>query len=238
MKFSTIIALAATIFTGVIAAPITIIANTITTNTNTNTTTSPLIITQRDITTTCTTQAKGLLPTPGTTERYHEIYPLTLWPTFDCLFEINRASINMQNPTPSEADQVKQAVLTAAGQTALDPRVLFAILMQESHGELRVGHTIQPDTSAVQNSGMMQCRGCVGAAQIPRNCPVDQGLVDEMVLGGARFFKGELDRNSGDVFKAMRAYNSGSADWDLNNPFFATGAYVWDCANRLVGWVN
>ncbi|TID25659.1 ATP-dependent RNA helicase [Venturia nashicola] len=176
-------------------------------------------------------------PHPGSSERYHSVYPLNNWLSFDCLFEMNRPTIESKNPNPSEAEQVRRAVLNAQAATNVDPRIIFAVLMQESHGELRVGLTIQPDDHVSKNNGMMQCFGCKGAAHIPLSQPVNQALVNEMVLGGAVHLKGDLEKDGGDVFRALRAYNSGRTTWDLNDPIAATRDYVWDCANRLVGWV-
>ncbi|KAE9964282.1 hypothetical protein BLS_008497 [Venturia inaequalis] len=240
MHLSTV-ALAATTIATTAAAPLlntTFPLNTTSPLNNTSplNTTTPL--TQRSPNAACTGQTqKREYPNPGPSERYQQIYPPTNWPSFDCLFEMNRASINAKNPNPAEADQVKAAILYAHSQTAVDARVILAVLMQESHGELRVGLTIQPDDHVSTNNGMMQCWGCKGAANVPTGQGVEQALVNEMVLGGATHLKNNLEQNGWDTFKGLRAYNSGRIDWDLNNPIAATRDYVWDCANRLVGWV-
>ena len=47
----------------------------------------------------------------------------------------------------------------------------------------------------------------------------------------------QLINQYGNVYEAMRAYNSGSVDEsDLDNAYGATASYVSDIANRLQGW--
>lgn len=161
MSIFTIILVAITI-AGTMAAPLIDITSTQNITTTTNTT-QPL--TERNTNAACISQnQKREYPHPGPTERYHAIYPEESWPSFDCLFEMNRPSINAKNQNPNDASQLKQAILNAHSQTAVDPRIILAVLMQESHGELRVGRTLQPDDHVSASNGVMQCWGCQSAA--------------------------------------------------------------------------
>jgi hypothetical protein len=142
------------------------------------------------------------------------------------------------NQTPEESQKIKTAIQVAHAQTGVDPRLLMAIIMQESHGELRVHTTIAPDGS--KSGGLMQCAGCPSAEGIIKDGYIPQDLVNQMVIGGAIHYKGNLDRAANrNVFEAFRLYNSGSANLnDLNDGMAATGPYVWEVANRLHGWRN
>jgi hypothetical protein len=73
------------------------------------------------------------------------------------------------------------------------------------------------------------------------NGPVPQNIVNQMVICGTKHYQGNLadPRAGGDVFNALRLYNSGFLDPnESNNPGPATGPYVIEIANRSRGWRN
>jgi soluble lytic murein transglycosylase-like protein len=62
-----------------------------------------------------------------------------------------------------------------------------------------------------------------------------------MISVGAQHLKGNLDQAQGNVYEALRLYNSGSvaADGDLSSPnSVGTPSYVNDMANRFHGWIS
>lgn len=68
-----------------------------------------------------------------------------------------------------------------------------------------------------------------------------QEKVDEMIRGGAKHLKGNFADHKGNMYAALRAYNSGSIapSGDLSDPnSVGTPKYVSDVANRLHGWSN
>ena len=68
-----------------------------------------------------------------------------------------------------------------------------------------------------------------------------QNKVDEMIRGGCKHLKGNLDAHKGNMYAGLRDYNSGSIapSGDLSDPHsVGTPSYVSDVANRLHGWSN
>jgi hypothetical protein len=60
-----------------------------------------------------------------------------------------------------------------------------------------------------------------------------------MICFGTGHFKGNLNSQANNVFRALREYNSGSVTQNnLSDGRGATNSYVSDVANRLQGWVN
>lgn len=145
---------------------------------NTTTTTSiayPLASQQkpekRNADVTCVGQSQWARPSPGTSNPYREMYPESTWNAFDCAFEVQvfRPLIISKTSRPEDAEQVRQAIMYATSVTGVDARLLLAIAMQESHGELRVGHTTAADASS--SNGIMQCDACATAAHFPPEQP-------------------------------------------------------------------
>ena len=166
-----------------------------------------------------------------------------------------------QDNSEAEIGLVVSAVQTSAQLSGLDPRFVFAIVMQESKGCVRVKST----KNAVHNPGLMQSFNGVhscnqdGVPQLP--CPEEQ--ITGMIRDGVGFTNGNgliqlvdaaimhnrasggttgLDKTMPRVYyQAARLYNSGSTapNWaDLNDGQTATPAYALDIANRLVGWID
>lgn len=127
---------------------------------------------------------------------------------------------------------IKKAIETVAAESGVDVRAILCIIVQESGGNVRVGAT----ANGVRNPGLMQSHN--GASFDARN---PEGSILQMVRDGTTGTKDgdglkQLLAKYGNYYEAFRAYNSGSVDKrDLNDPVGATGSYVRDAANRLMG---
>lgn len=138
------------------------------------------------------------------------------------------------NDSPQEIAYMEQAINTVARESGIDRRVILAVIMQESQGNVRVNTTYSPD--GVRNAGIMQSHNGVS---FDSNIP--QGSILQMVRDGVLgtpFGDGlvQLLARYGNVYAAFRGYNSGSVDPNnLSYGFSSTPSYVSDVANRLVG---
>ena len=156
------------------------------------------------------------------------------------------------NNSEDEINEIKTAVQSVASSTGVDPRFIFAILMQESNGCVRA-----PTTNyGVRNPGLMQSHNGAGSCNdgnIQNPCP--QSEVTQMIQDGTAGTNNDPYGGSGggdglvqllakqtatDVsryYNAARLYNSGSLSASGNEDTnAATPCYVSDIANRLVGW--
>ena len=129
---------------------------------------------------------------------------------------------------------MKAAIQSVADQTngLIDPRVILAMIMQESSGNVHVIST----NNGVQNNGIMQSHA--GVSYDPAD---PAGSILQMVKDGV------LGTSSGDglvqtvtknggLWEGIRAYNSGSVDKsNLGNGLGSTASYCTDVANRLTG---
>ncbi|KAI1624823.1 hypothetical protein EDD37DRAFT_608298 [Exophiala viscosa] len=94
------------------------------------------------------------------------------------------------------------------------------------------------DADGQGTGGLLQCSGCTGVAP---GGTLRQDIVTDMIHAGALHFKQNLDRQHGNVYEALRVYNSGSiaSDGDLASPkSVGTPSYVTDIANWLHGWID
>lgn len=135
--------------------------------------------------------------------------------------------------TDSEIALLRSAIETVSASSGIDARAILCIIVQESGGDVRVGST----DNGIHNPGLMQSHNGVSFdARDPA------GSILQMVRDGTEGTKdGDglkqlVARYGGDYYEAFRAYNSGSIDArDLNDAVGATGSYVRDAANRLMG---
>lgn len=150
------------------------------------------------------------------------------------LMWLRNADVMRINDTPEEVAYIEQAINRVARETNIDPRIILAMIMQESQGNVRVNTTYSPD--GVRNAGLMQSHN--GVSFDPNN---PQGSILQMVRDGVQgtpYGDGlaQLLARYGNVYAALRAYNSGSVDQsNLSYGFSSTPSYVSDIANRLVG---
>ncbi|KAF7558712.1 hypothetical protein G7046_g5440 [Stylonectria norvegica] len=179
--------------------------------------------------------------------------PVTKWSTFDEIYNANlpllRASCGWNNWGADNSDTeiagIKSAITQVAGETGVDQRFIFAIVMQESKGCVRAPTT----ANGVSNPGLMQSHNgagtCAGLTPCPNSnivqmirdgvsgTPDGEGLQQILVKT-----KAVIGSHVARVhYAAARMYNSGSVDYtNLNNGLGSTPCYASDVANRLSGW--
>ncbi|MCJ1476251.1 hypothetical protein MMC13_004917 [Lambiella insularis] len=168
--------------------------------------------------------------------------PISAWMNFEALWSLNQRDYMNVKPQDGPAVQaaIKHAVIYISQCARVDPRVILAVMMQESSADTCVTCTAEPGSS-YRNCGLMQ--GPPGSITYdPSNI---EGSITRMIQDGTQGTKGNGPRYHGlvqwiniygNLYKALRAYNSGSVDEsNLDNAFEATPSYVSDLANRLLG---
>ncbi|KFY85827.1 hypothetical protein V500_08095 [Pseudogymnoascus sp. VKM F-4518 (FW-2643)] len=162
-----------------------------------------------------------------------------VWMNFPDMFNKNKQSMTNNGATDEEIGRIYNSINTIAAASLVDRRVILAVIMQESHGNPRVGSTTSHD--GVGNPGLMQSHQGVTCANQAAPCP--QSIIDQMVRDGTQ------GTSSGDglvqginiygnVYEALRYYNSGNVDASNLCLGGATASYVADVASRLTGWTN
>ncbi|POS71401.1 intracellular hyphae protein 1 [Diaporthe helianthi] len=140
------------------------------------------------------------------------------WASWDELWGQNERLMRLHD-SDLEVALIRQAIDTVANESGVDRRVILCIIVQESGGNVRV----QTTSNGVRNPGLMQSHN---GAEFNPNDPA--GSILQML---------KWDKY-GNYYEAFRGYNSGSVNKrDLNDPVGATGSYVRDAANRLMGHV-
>ncbi|KAL7940174.1 hypothetical protein V8C42DRAFT_338325 [Trichoderma barbatum] len=152
----------------------------------------------------------------------------------------------LPNNDIAEVDAIWDGIQIAADSTGVDHRLILAIIMQESHGCVRVNTT----DLGVRNPGIMQNHNgrayCNDNKKLTTPCPAK--TIHEMIREGtAGTTSGDglahcinLSGNGdvSDYYRAARVYNSGSISKTGNlQSNIATHCYASDIANRLTGWV-
>ncbi|KAF2876133.1 hypothetical protein BDV95DRAFT_535586 [Massariosphaeria phaeospora] len=164
--------------------------------------------------------------------------PQSSWESFDTIFNANKNNMFSTGDTGEDIGRMYNAINSAAASIGVEQRVILAIILQESSGNVGVGCTTAPDGS--QSCGLMQADGSPG---FPGQHGLSQDQINGMVNSGTQHFKGNLQQegNADDartIYSALRLYNSGSIDdSNLSNGLGATDSYVSDIANRLTGSV-
>lgn len=185
------------------------------------------------------------------------------WVSFNVLFSTVQPFIgkkcveNVLPNSPEETDQVRDAILSVANQTYLDPRFILAVTMQESNGCVRVNTTM----NANPNPGLLQSFNGKGTCNrngtLDTPCPqpvikqmIEEGTaapVDGITLVGALNQALDLPgcEEAQAFYRAARLYNSGpnslgpATNGDLGSPIDgATLCYASDIVNRLMGWID
>ena len=143
-----------------------------------------------------------------------------------------------------ELGDLRSTIDTIAKEILLDHRFIFAVVMQESGGCVRVPTSYY----GVRNPGLMQSHDgnatCDEGWSVLYHCPT--AIVEEMIREGAADIKNGdglvNDSEAEDVsayYKAARCYNSGAvAEGGLLEEGGATHCYGSDIANRLTGWAE
>jgi hypothetical protein len=179
---------------------------------------------------------------------------------FDTMWAANQKSINCipewgveQNSAQENAD-MKSAIESVAASSGVDARYIFAIVLQESNGCVRVHATSNP----FLNPGLMQTAGGAGKCNTglnhPENvlnpCPSNMinAMIRDGVYGSASqpengflpLMKSKGGVNIKNYYIAAKMYNSGvNSDLvSLSVSASGTACYASDIANRLTGWTG
>jgi soluble lytic murein transglycosylase-like protein len=156
------------------------------------------------------------------------------WLTFDALWNLNLPALQY-NDNADEIAAIKSGVSTVAGEAAaagypdINENYIFALIMQESAGNVNVPTT----DNGVRNPGLLQSHNGVAYSGIPS---ITQMIHDGIM--GTAYGDGILQcrEQYGNIWAAARCYNSGSVDTaNLSDGITSTGSYVSDVANRLRG---
>jgi hypothetical protein len=84
------------------------------------------------------------------------------WIQFDDMFNRNKQSMLSTGNTGEDVGRIYNAIKECA-KLGVDERVILAIIMQESHGDVGVQTTYSPGDN-IPTGGVMQCSGCAGHA--------------------------------------------------------------------------
>ncbi|CAZ84509.1 unnamed protein product [Tuber melanosporum] len=170
--------------------------------------------------------------------------PIVNWMNFHDMFNLNQNTTLVHFDTGPEQGAIYDAIVQVSQEAKVDARLILAVIMQESSGNVRVPCT----NNGIENCGLMQAftgsvsydpnnmvasilqmvrDGTQGTAQGP-------GYVQWISQNIQTEYAGDTE---GNVYQAARGYNSGQINFaDLSDPKGATGSYVSDLANRLQGW--
>lgn len=177
----------------------------------------------------------------GPSSTFVQKIPFRNWMSFDAMFARNKQySLLPVGDTPAEATAIHDAIVAVAQKSKVDARVILAVVIQETTGNVRAPCT----NNGVQNCGLMQSYNPADTAYDPKNM---QASITQMVVDGTQgtaagpglvqLFNGQGVKTMGSVWTVLRAYNSGCVNFkDLSDGTTATASYVSDVANRLLGW--
>ncbi|KAK5117853.1 hypothetical protein LTR85_008627 [Meristemomyces frigidus] len=168
------------------------------------------------------------------------------WISFESMWEGNLYTLQHSckslgdgpNNSQKDIDYIFDAVQNRADASLVDHRFIFAVILQESHGCVRV--KASTSSSGVKNPGLMQSHNghaySAAHANISILAMVQDGTQGTSAGDG---LVQNLD-NYGNAYSAARGYNSGyiPKSGNLSEAAGATACYVSDIANRLTGWVN
>ncbi|KAI4086140.1 MAG: hypothetical protein LQ344_007819 [Seirophora lacunosa] len=174
-----------------------------------------------------------------------EFPPKSAWVSLDCLISHARPRmVTSSNDGPNEADNAIAAVKSVAGQAGIDPRIAFAVMMQESSGKVRpvIGdagksyglfQVQRPGIPLCNTYAKNQCPKSVITSQVENGIYGHNGTSTPPQAPGLAYW---MRAQGGHVGRAVRGYNTGSVPNpnDLTDAT-ATRSYASDIANRLVG---
>ncbi|KAL8864441.1 MAG: hypothetical protein Q9174_007353, partial [Haloplaca sp. 1 TL-2023] len=178
------------------------------------------------------TASSGECPTAELTPQCYQLasqFPSpNEWMSWECLVSNSRtAMVGSSNDGPDEADAAIAAIESVAQTAGIDPRIPFALMMQESSGKVRpiIGdYGLSFGLFQVQNADIPLCDDYA-----KNECPesvirtqVEYGIYGHEGTGSAPVAPGIahwLGAEDGDVGRALRGYNTGSVDdpSDLTN---------------------
>lgn len=169
------------------------------------------------------------------------------WISFEDMWTINAPQIKKKNQVGDYNQHIKAAIEDISTKSKIDARLILALIMQESWGEVKVGCT--PGVAAC---GLMQFIGGSGFQASDPAGSIHQ-MISDAVYGVQgkpgflhRFRGGSPDLSWtdsvywGNPYAAVRQYNGGLiTSPELNVPQEGneiTQTYANDIASRLLGW--
>ena len=174
-------------------------------------------------------------------------FPATdAWVSFSDMWDANlntlKTSCGYLNEGPDNSPEIIQDIYDAiqdrAQASKVDHRFIFAVILQESNGCPRVGHTVS--SGGTTNPGLMQSHNGDAFNKWHVRDSIFAMVQDgtQGTTQGAGLVQGL--NLLGNPYKAARYYNSGYIpdNGDLSAAAGATACYVTDVANRLTGWVR
>ncbi|KAL8923630.1 MAG: hypothetical protein Q9172_003054 [Xanthocarpia lactea] len=185
---------------------------------------------------------------PGSLQCYRlasDFPPSSQWVSWQTLIDTSRPDmVGSSNSGPDEADAAFAAVQAVSQSAGLDPRIVFALMMQESSGKVR---PIIGDYGKSYGLLQAQTPGIPLCDDYAKNeCPED--VITSQIEFGVFGHDGNgwpvapglaywMEAQAGDVGRSLRGYNTGSVPDpnDLTKAGAATASYVSDVANRLTG---
>lgn len=164
--------------------------------------------------------------------------PFSAWVPFETMFKRNEAAM-LAVESAAIVKNIHDSILKISAAGKVDARLVLAQVMQESTGNVNVPCT----NNGVLNCGLMQAfTGSVSFNPADPAKSVEQMIKDGTQGTAVAPFGGMVQAiddpgTSGNVYIALRKYNSGKANLlNLSDPMGATVSYVSDMANRVLGW--
>jgi len=166
------------------------------------------------------------------------------WMDYTTMFDLNQKASMGSFENAEVQGELWNAIQIVAADAQIDARLILAVIMQESTGNVNVHCT----NNGVENCGLMQAY----AGSVSYDPNNSQSSITQMVRDGTQgtsqgpglvqWFNGDSSTSyagstDGNPFNVVRAYNSGSIDFNnLSDGKGSTNSYVSDIANRLLGW--
>ncbi|KAJ8064838.1 hypothetical protein OCU04_007147 [Sclerotinia nivalis] len=144
----------------------------------------------------------------------------------------------------TQIEDMYNSILAVATASLVDPRFIFATILQESGGCVNIDTSTNPDPSQPDNPGLMQSVGGVKFVGNSASASAQASSIHQMIVDGTQgTTQGDglvqCINQFGNIYEAARYYNSGEVDKsNLNDAEGATASYVNDIANRMTGWLN
>ena len=155
------------------------------------------------------------------------------WQKFSLMW-LSYSEIMLISDTPEQVAFIKSGINTVAAESGIDARVILSVIMQESRGNVHIN--VSQSHDGVINPGIMQSHQGVSFDENNQQSSILQMIRD----GAEQTAQGpgieHLLAQQGNIYSALRAYNSGSVDaTNLSNGLKAQDSYVSDVANWLCG---
>lgn len=157
---------------------------------------------------------------------------MSTWVDFNTTLSAYTPTMLQAGSTSDDVSQIAAAAQSVAASQGIDARVILAMILQESSGNVNVVTTTDQDGEGT--GGLMQASGCTSSADIATQ-----------IQCGTQHFAGNFQSQGGQntvdtYYPALREYNSGSVDAsDLSVATNGAGvaSYVSDISQRLQGIV-